>query len=29
MLLGNEANAGGRYKIGHSIVKDALDMDGI
>ncbi len=29
VLLGNKANAGGRYKIGHSVMKDALDIDGI
>jgi cyanuric acid amidohydrolase len=29
VLLGNKAGAGGRYKIGHSVMKDALDMDGI
>lgn len=29
VLLGNRANAGGRYRIGHSVMKDALDIDGI
>jgi ring-opening amidohydrolase-like protein len=29
VLLGNKADAGGRYKIGHSVMKDALDIDGI
>ena len=29
VLLGNKAGAGGRYRIGHSIMKDALDIDGI
>jgi ring-opening amidohydrolase-like protein len=29
VLLGNKAGAGGPYKIGHSVMKDALDMDGI
>src|SRR6202012_4346183 len=29
VLLGNKAGAGGRYKIGHSVMKDALDIDGI
>jgi cyanuric acid amidohydrolase len=29
VLLGNKPGAGGRYKIGHSIMKDALDIDGI
>src|SRR6202000_1611704 len=29
VLLGNKAGAGGRYRIGHSIMKDALDTDGI
>jgi cyanuric acid amidohydrolase len=29
VLLGNKEGAGGRYKIGHSIMKDALDIDGI
>ena len=29
VLLGNRAGAGGRYRIGHSVMKDALDMDGI
>jgi ring-opening amidohydrolase-like protein len=29
VLLGNAPGAGGRYKIGHSIMKDALDIDGI
>jgi cyanuric acid amidohydrolase len=29
VLLGNKAGAGGRYKIGHAVMKDALDVDGI
>jgi cyanuric acid amidohydrolase len=29
VLLGNKAGAGGRYRIGHSIMKDAIDIDGI
>ena len=29
VLLGNKAGAGGRYRIGHSVMKDALDLDGI
>jgi barbiturase len=29
VLLGNKAGAGGRYAIGHGVMKDALDMDGI
>ena len=29
MLLGNKAASGGRYRIGHSVMKDALDIDGI
>src|SRR5216683_1757322 len=29
VLLGNKASAGGRYRIGHSVMKDALDIDGI
>jgi cyanuric acid amidohydrolase len=29
VLLGNKEGAGGRYKIGHGIMKDALDIDGI
>ena len=29
VLLGNRAGAGGRYRIGHSVMRDALDMDGI
>ena len=29
VLLGNKAGAGGRYHIGHSVMKDALDIDGI
>lgn len=29
VLLGNKRGAGGRYRIGHSVMKDALDMDGI
>jgi ring-opening amidohydrolase-like protein len=29
VLLGNKADAGGRFRIGHSVMKDALDIDGI
>ena len=29
VLMWNKAGAGGRYRIGHSIMKDALDIDGI
>jgi ring-opening amidohydrolase-like protein len=29
VLLGNKAGAGGRYRIGHSVMKDAIDIDGI
>ena len=29
VLLGNRAGSGGRYAIGHSVMKDALDIDGI
>jgi len=29
VLMGNKASAGGRYRIGHSVMKDALDLDGI
>jgi barbiturase len=29
VLLGNKAGAGGRYRIGHSVMKDALDIDGV
>src|SRR5690349_19530172 len=29
VLLGNSAGAGGRYRIGHSVMKDALDIDGV
>jgi barbiturase len=29
MLLGNKRGVGGRYRIGHSVMKDALDIDGI
>ena len=29
VLLGNKPGAGGRYRIGHSVMKDALDLDGI
>ena len=29
VLLGNKAGAGGRYRIGHSVMEDALDIDGI
>jgi barbiturase len=29
VLIGNRAGAGGRFRIGHSVMQDALDMDGI
>jgi cyanuric acid amidohydrolase len=29
VLLGNRAGAGGRYRIGHAVMRDALDLDGI
>ena len=29
VLMGNRAGAGGRYRIGHSVMRDALDIDGI
>jgi ring-opening amidohydrolase-like protein len=29
VLLGNKAGAGGRYRIGHAVMRDALDTDGI
>ncbi len=29
VVLGNRAGAGGRYRIGHSVMKDALDVDAI
>lgn len=29
VLLGNKAGAGGRYRIGHAVMRDALDIDGI
>lgn len=29
VLLGNKVGAGGRFRIGHSVMRDALDMDGI
>ncbi len=29
VLFGNRDGAGGRYSIGHSVMKDALDIDGI
>ena len=29
VLLGNRAGAGGRYRIGHALMKDMLDMDGV
>jgi barbiturase len=29
VLLGNKAGAGGRYRVGHSVMKDALDIDAI
>ena len=29
VLVGNRAGAGGRYRIGHAVMRDALDLDGI
>lgn len=29
VLMGNRAGAGGRYRIGHAVMKDSLDVDGI
>jgi barbiturase len=29
VLLGNKGGAGGRYRIGHAVMRDALDLDGI
>jgi cyanuric acid amidohydrolase len=29
VLLGNRPDAGGRYRIGHAVMRDALDIDGI
>ena len=29
VLLGNKPGAGGRYRIGHSVMKDALDLNGV
>src|SRR5262245_42880039 len=29
VLLGNKGGAGGRYRIGHAVMRDALDIDGI
>src|SRR5271154_6832852 len=29
VLLGNKPGAGGRFRIGHAVMKDALDIDGI
>jgi barbiturase len=29
VLIGNKAGAGGRFRIGHAVMKDALDVDGI
>jgi cyanuric acid amidohydrolase len=29
VLLGNKPGAGGRYQIGHAVMRDALDIDGI
>ena len=29
VLMGNRDGAGGRFRIGHSVMKDALDIDGI
>jgi barbiturase len=29
VLLGNRQGAGGRYRIGHAVMRDALDIDGI
>ena len=29
VLMGNKAGVGGRYRIGHGVMRDALDVDGI
>jgi cyanuric acid amidohydrolase len=29
VLMGNKAGTGGRYRIGHAVMKDAIDLDGI
>jgi cyanuric acid amidohydrolase len=29
VLMGNRAGAGGRYRIGHGVMRDALDIDGV
>lgn len=29
VLLGNKADAGGRFRVGHSVMRDALDVDAI
>lgn len=29
VLMGNKAGAGGRYRIGHAVMEDAIDIDGI
>jgi cyanuric acid amidohydrolase len=29
VLVGNAAGAGGRYRIGHAVMRDALDVDGV
>jgi barbiturase len=29
VLIGNKAGAGGRYRIGHAVMRDALDIEGI
>jgi cyanuric acid amidohydrolase len=29
VLLGNKAGAGGRFRIGHAVMSDALDIDGV
>jgi cyanuric acid amidohydrolase len=29
VLMGNRTGAGGRYRIGHAVMRDALDIDGI
>jgi ring-opening amidohydrolase-like protein len=29
VLIGNKAGAGGRYRIGHALMRDALDIDGV
>lgn len=29
VLIGNKAGAGGRYRIGHAVMRDAIDIDGI